>query len=242
MLTGRSIALAAAVAALLAGEASAQASAARPVTIGPLVGFMKFDEAAALDNAALAGLSATYRVRGGLSVGAYLEGTRTSTLGNYFPAAKLTTGGVSGTTQLFYVSQRVTVMNYGLRAQYGRDFGRANAYLGVGLGQWTIFPDVQQNANVDTFSNLSWETGAGVGIPLGESAGLRLDVRAVHFRKYVRENLNAVIPTSRNTLYPDVQDFPLDVPSPECGGANWCSMLNWRFGAAFVFYPQRAGR
>ena len=124
MLRCRTIALTGALAALAAGAAQGQSMSAGPVTIAPLVGYMKWDENAALDDAAIAGLSATYRVRGGLSVGAFIEGSRPSTLGNYFPAAIFRTGGVSGTTLLYTVSQRVTVLNYGGRAQYGFDLGR----------------------------------------------------------------------------------------------------------------------
>jgi hypothetical protein len=238
----RIAALTGALAALTAGAAAAQSTAAGPVTIAPLVGYMKFDNGAALDNAPVGGLSATYRVKWGLSLGAFLEGARPTTLGDYFPAAILQTGGVSGRTQLFYVSQRVTLLNYGARAQYGFAVGGADAYVGVGLGQYTLFPDVQQENGVQEFSGQSWETGAGLGIALGENSGLRFDIRAVHFRKYDRSHLNAVASGSRNTRYPDVQDYP-NVPKPGCAGpGTYCSVLNWRLGVAFVFYPQGAAR
>lgn len=247
----RIIALTGALAALAAGAAQGQGTPAGQVTIAPLVGYVKWDDGAALDDAALAGLSATYQIRGGLSIAAFIEGSRPSTLGNYFPAALLRTGGVSGTTQLFTVSQRVTVLNYGGRAQYGFDLGRADAYVGVGLGLYSIFPDVQQQVGVANFSDMSWETGAGLGISLGESSALRFDVRAVHFTKYDRAHLNAVetspsTQSGQNTLFPDVQDYPLSVPKTDCDSGispgSRCSILNWRFGVAFVFYPQRAAR
>ena len=234
----RIIALTGALAALAADAAQGQSMAAGPVTVAPLVGYMKWDEGAALDDSPFAGLSATYRFAGGFAVGAFLEGGRPATLGNYFPAALFKTAGI---TQLFVVSQRVTVMNYGGRAQYGFNLGGANAYVGVGLGQYTVFPDAQQADNVGTFSGMSYEIGAGVGIALGEGSGLRFDVRNVRFADYTRSKLNAVRSSAQNTLYPDVQDFPLDVPRLECNTES-CSMSNWRFGVAFVFYPQRAAR
>jgi hypothetical protein len=240
----RIIALTGVLAALAAGAAQGQSTSAGPVTIAPLVGYMKWDDGAGLDNSPLAGLSATYRVRGGLALGAFLEGGRPVTLGRYFPASLLNT---AGSTQLFLVSQRTTLVNYGARAQYGMNVGGGEAYLSVGLGQYTVFPDVQQTGVPATFSGMSWETGAGFGVSLGQSASVRFDARAVHFRKWDRARLNPVEPAYRNTLYPDVQDYPLNVPKLGCdsnasGAGNYCSLLNWRLGVAFVFYPQGAGR
>lgn len=234
----RILALTGALAALAAGAAYGQSAAAGPVTIAPLVGVIKFDEGAALDDAAVGGLSATYRFAGRLSLGAFIEGARASTLGNYFPAALLTTTGLS---QLYLVSQRVTVLNYGGRAAYEIDLGRADVYVGAGLGQYTVFPDVQQSNGVATFSGVSWEFGAGVEIAIGEGSGLRFDVRNVRFTDYERSRLNAVAPDAQNQTFPDVQDYPLNVPRVECN-TEACSMSNWRFGLAFIFYPQRAGR
>lgn len=232
----RIIALTGVLAAVAAGAAQGQSVSAGPVTIAPLVGLIKWDEGAALDDAAVGGLSATYRVSGGLSLGAFIEGVRPSTIGTYFPAALLRTGGVSGTTQLFFVSQRVTVMNYGGRASYGFNLGKADAYVGVGLGQYTVFPDVQQANGVATFSGTSWELGAGLGISIGEATGLRFDIRNVRFTDFERSRLNAVGADTQNRLYPDRQDYP-NVPRAECNDEA-CNMSNWRFGVAFVFYPR----
>lgn len=234
----RIIALTGALAAVAAGAAQGQTSSAGPVTVAPLVGYMKWDKGAALDDSPFAGLSATYQLAGGFAFGAFVEGGRPTTLGRYFPAALFKTGS---STQLFVVSQRVTVLNFGGRAQYGFNLGGANAYLGAGLGRYTVFPDAQQENGVATFSGLSYEVGAGVGISLGEGSGLRFDVRNVRFTDYTRAKLNPVNASAQNTLFPDVQDFPLNVPRPECS-TEACSMSNWRLGVSFVFYPQRAAR
>lgn len=232
----RVIALAGALAGLAAGSAFAQGGGASgSMTVSPLVGYMKFDKGAALDNATIAGLSASYRLPGGFAVGAYAEGGRAATLGDYFPAALLRTGGVSGTTQLFFVSQRVTVLSVGGMANYTLNVGGASLALGGGLGRWTVFPDVEQSKSADNFGGLEWNVGAGLGVQLGGSTSLRLDVRSVHYTGFERSRLNTVTPAYQNTLYPDFNRYPNE-PRHECANQE-CGMSNWRFGVGFVFHP-----
>lgn len=237
MLRMRVMAVTGALACLAAGQALAQeGQATGPVTVAPLVGFMKFDEGAALDDAAFAGLAASYRVARGVSLGAYIEGGRTSTLGNYFPMALLR---YQTSTQLFTVSQRVTVLSWGGTANYTFGLGGVNAYVGAGLGRWNVHPDVEQSKSAETFGGLEWSLGGGLGIELGGTASLRFDLRSVNYRDFERSRLNAVTENYQNTLFPDVQDYPNRVPRVECNTEK-CNMSNWRFGVAFVFFPQGA--
>lgn len=235
MLRMRVMALTGALVSLSAGRALAQGEATGPVTVAPLVGLMKFDEGAALDDAAFGGLAANYRLTSGFSLGAYVEGGRTSTLGNYFPMALLR---YQTQTQLFTVSQRVSVMSWGGTASYTFGLGGVNAYVGAGLGRWSVYPDVEQSKSAENFGGLEWTIGGGVGVELSGSTSLRFDLKSVNYRDFERSRLNAVTnPNYENTLYPDVQDFPNNVPRVECNTEK-CNMSNWRFGVAFVFFPQ----
>lgn len=232
----RVVALTGALAGLAAGSAFGQGAEGRgSVTVAPLIGYMKFDKGAALDNMKVGGLSAAYRLGGGLSLGAYLEAGRANSLGDYFPAALLRTGGVSGTTQLFFASQRVTVMSVGGSAAYSLALSGATLSIGGGLGRWTVFPDVEQQKSANTFSGLEWNIAAALGIRLGGSTAVRLDLRSVHFNGFDRSRLNVVTPAYQNTLYPDFNRYPNE-PRHECA-AKECSMSNLRVGLGFVYYP-----
>lgn len=220
---------------LMAGSALAQGGGSSGVSIAPLIGYIKYDEGAALDNAAYIGLSAMFNVSGGFAAGAYVEAGRPTTIGDYFPAALMRTGGVSGTTQLSFVSQRVVEISAGGQASYTFNLGGASLALIGGLGRWNVSPDVEQSKSAGNFGGTEWIAGAALGFKLGAATSVLLDLRSVRYLNYERSHLNPVSPAYQNTLYPDFNRYPNE-PRHECADQA-CGMSNWRFGIGFVFHP-----
>lgn len=240
--------VAGALAVVVASDAVAQQAApdaGRRFTVTPLLGTIVYDWSSGLstrrpgDNGVwddkvinpTLGVAANFAVVPQVGVGFYFEASRPTTRGDYFPALLLKFGQ---DVELRNVSQRVTVMMYGVQGQFGMNFGRFAPYVGGGLGAVTINLDPQQNDDNVTFSNSSGQIGGGVGFQIGRGT-LTLDVRDFMIFNWDRDRLNPVkefVGTStgyRNVTFPTANPFPPEKKK---------TIHNGRVAIGFSFVPQ----
>ena len=236
-------AFAAALLALAAAGLEAQTAdsvgAARRFSVTPSVGAIHWDNSSALANKTAdaagtfnkttitptAGLTAVYNVWRNAGVGFYFEAARPTTRGDYFPALLLQFGN---TVELRNVSQRVTVMMYGLQGQYGFDIGRIAPFIQGGIGAVTVNTDPQQNTGNKSFSNSAAHVGGGLAFSVGQGR-VSLDVRDHMFFSWKRDKLNPVGVANQNTLFPSANGNP-----PAAKG----SLHNLRVSLGFTFTPR----
>lgn len=217
-------------AALVPGRADAQV--ARQFEITPKVGWLIFDNASALDDAALLGIDVTYLLgERGLGVGFYLDVSRPETLGEYFTPIRLDFGPES---ELRFVGVRTTLLHAGGQGVYRFPLaGRVTPLVGAGLGLYRVYADPQQQEGFDAFTGFTFNVGGGVDIRVSERAGFRLEVRDFVYTDWEREKLNVVDPALRDDRFPEQHGNP---PSPECS-TQACTMHNIQLNLSFVFVP-----
>jgi opacity protein-like surface antigen len=238
-----------ALAVVVASDAIAQQAmapdAGRRFTVTPLLGTIVYDWSSGLStrrpgddgvwddkvvNPTL-GVAANYAVMPQVGVGFYFEASRPTTRGDYFPALLLKFGD---DVQLRTVSQRVTVLMYGLQGQFGMNFGRLAPYVGGGIGAVTVNLDPQQNDDNVTFSNSSGQIGGGLGFQIGRGT-LTIDARDFLIFGWDRDRLNPVkefVGTStgyRNTTFPTANAAPPEKKK---------TIHNGRVAIGFSFVPQ----
>ena len=235
-----------ALAVLVTSEAVAQRAEARRFSVTPTLGSILFDWSSGLATRSpneqgvwedkkinpTLGVSANYNVLEQVGVGFYFEATRPTTRGDYFPALLLKFGN---DVQLRNVSQRVTVLMYGLQGQFGMNVGRFAPYVGGGIGAVTVNLDPQQNDDNATFSNSSGQIGGGVGFRMGSRGMLTIDARDFMFFNWDREKLYPVrefVGTStgyQNTTFPTANIAPPEKKK---------TIHNARIAVGFSFVPQ----
>lgn len=216
---------------------------ARRFTVTPLLGTIRWDESSALANKEAGddgqfdksvitptiGLTADYNIWEGVGVGLYFEAARPTTRGDYFPAAFF---DYNTRVELYNVSQRVTVMMYGLQGSYTANLGRNfSPYISAGGGAVTVDADAEQARGNETFTQGSFQLGGGIGWRVGNGA-VRLDLRNFTFTGWDREKLNVVDPTYQNTQFPEANGNPPEAKK---------TVNNFRVALGFSFVPQRGG-
>lgn len=239
----------AALAGLLLAAAApieAQQLTAGRFTVTPVLGTIRWDNASALANkeaddetgaftrsvfTPTVGLSVDYLLWRQLGLGFYFEAARPTTRGDYFPAVLFNFGpGVPA--QLSVVSQRVTVLMYGVQGTFGFGVGRLEPYVGAGLGAVTVNGDPQQNGGNVRFTNGMFQVGGGLGFRVGANTSVRLDLRDHVFTGWDRDRLYPVQSAFQNT------QFPAANPTPP---AEKSTVHNIRLAIGFSYVPARAG-
>lgn len=208
----------------------------------PSVALMRFDRTTALSSTASglstklwpwAGLDASYQLRSNVQVGLYVGGSRVTTSPDYFKYALFKSGS---NYELWAVSQRVTVFNYGIGAELALPVGGAfNPYLTGGLGRHTLYPDVQKSNSVKSFSGSEFALGGGVRYVLKSGVAVRLGVTDFMWSNFDREQLDPVAPSFQNNT------FPLSNPD----GVLWPKPSlthNLRLALGFAFTPAGGGQ
>ena len=217
----------------------AQALTSGRFTVTPVVGTIRFDDASALANkkadddgaftknvfTPTVGLSADYKLSQQLGLGFYFEAARPQTRGDYFPSLLLNFGS---NAELRTISQRVTMMMYGLQGTATFGVGALQPYVGAGAGFVTINGDPQQNDRNASFTNTQFQFGGGLGYAIGSST-VRLDVRDFVFTSWDRNELYPVNPDFQNTLFPSANGNP---------PAEKSTVHNIRIALGFSFVPR----
>lgn len=227
---------------LAAQDVAAQGLTAGRFTVTPVVGTIRWDDASALANkeaddngeftknvfTPTVGLSAEYLVARQVGLGFYFEAARPQTRGDYFPTLLL---NFPNNAQLRTISQRVTLLMYGVQGTVNLPVGRVNPYLSGGAGLVTINGDPQQNDRNASFTNGQFQIGGGVGFHVSGSTSLRLDVRDFVFTGWDRDELYPVNPSFQNTLFPSANGNP---------PAEKSTVHNIRLAIGFSYVPQQA--
>jgi len=209
-------------------------------SVTPVVGTINWDNTSALANKTVEGgsgaftkrvytpsfgLSANFNVLRQLGIGAYFEAARPETRGDYFPAAYFKYGQ---DVQLTTVSQRVTVMMYGVQGQFQFPISKLEPYVSGGFGGVTVNTDPQQNNENRQISNKSAQFGGGIGYHIGAGA-IVLDVRNFMFFNWDRDRLYPVSPTYQNTTVPVANLAP---------PAEKSTINNFRIALGFSYVPR----
>lgn len=233
------------VVALLAGLAFGSANAAAQemgrFRVIPTFGLMRFDRTSALSSLdkgfsakmwPQAGLSALYGVRSGVRVGVYMEASRPETSPDYYRYALLRT---TGSYQLFAITQRVVVLSYGLTAAVDVPFARRfGPFLRAGVGQHSVYQDVQRSNTTSAVTGTEFSVGGGFNYDVSNNIAVRLDLTDFMWSNWDRDALNTVSPAFQNTTFPE------DNPA----GVAWGKpslIHNLRFGLGFTFTPSSGG-
>lgn len=225
---------------LAADGAAAQGLTAGKFTVTPVVGAMRWDEASALANkkadasgeftestiTPTVGLAADYSITRNVALGFYFEAARPQTRGDYFPSLLL---NFPANAELRTISQRVTVMMYGIQGTANFGVGRVQPYLSGGAGLVTVNGDAQQNDRNATFSTGQFQVGGGIGYAVSGSTTLRLDVRDFVFTGWDRDELYPVNPAFQNTLFPSANGNP---------PAEKSTVHNVRLAIGFSYVPR----
>jgi outer membrane protein W len=230
------------VALAVAAEVSAQESVAGRFTVTPVVGVIRFDESSALANkkaddegdftktvvTPTVGLAAEYLLTPQFGIGFYFEAARPQTRGDYFPSLQLVFGNEA---ELHSISQRVTMLVYGVQGSANFNVGRIQPYVSGGAGAVTINNDPQQSDGNSSFTHAQFQLGGGIGYSVSQSTVIRLDVRDFVFTGWDRDDLNVVSSRFQNTLLPAANGNP---------PAEKSTVHNIRVALGFSFTPRRA--
>jgi len=194
----RRLVMGVALAALAAGPATAQ-----QFEIGPRLGYVKWKSETGLKDAAMLGVDAMYHINNNLGIGAVFNLSRPGTDGQYFPA-EMTFGG--DTTLVFAVSQPVTVMQYGVQAQF--EVGGAIAVFAKGgAGGRTFTMDPQASFGRLSLTDWAFNAGGGVRFRAGGSTSVTLEVQDLIYPNFSRQSLNPVENRFLPTRFPDVVPY-----------------------------------
>ena len=226
------------VAALLVLAGAASLAAQEPTTrfrVVPSIGLMRFDRTSALSSTdegisqlyGSAGLSADYAVNDAFRAGVYLEYQQPTTSQDYYPYALMRTSGVY---QLYGVQQTVSVLNYGVEANYTFQFGNLRPYVMGGLGLNTVYGDVQASGSSESVTGTQFLLGAGMHFNVSETVGIKAELLDFMWSNWDRDDLNPVAPAFQNTTFPE--------QNPD--GMNWekpSLIHNLRLALGFSFTP-----
>lgn len=201
----------AALGAVLAFASTAHGQAAAPTNrflVVPSAGYIRFDEASGIDNAASLGLDAIYHFTPMFGIGLGTSFSRPVTSGDDFLGAMY----IGDTTFLYRAQQPIQVADVNLIGVVRLpSFGGIAPYVRGGVGGYTLFLDPQVSDRVgqggrNRVQRMSINAGAGLGYRFNESVGITLDVRDMIFMNYDRERLNPVRPEARLARF--IEDFP----------------------------------
>lgn len=215
---------------LLLGAASVAGAQAVPhrFSVGPRLGWVQYEEVSGIDRSPLVGADAAYMLTSNLGIGVSLELSRAQTDGRYFPVEF----SFGDTTFIFRSTYPITVLQYSAMAVGTVTWGRINPYVSVGLGQYRLFIDPQAARSPKTVTHGLFTLGGGVSVRLGETTGLRLEIRDFIYRSYDLNEVNTVEGRFFPTRFPDVAP----VPDRSCYDAQ-CTLHNIQFALGFSFVP-----
>lgn len=182
------------LAALAAGPVAAQ-----DFEIGPRLGYVKWKEATGMENAAMLGVDAVYRISSRLGIGARFDLSRPGTDSQYF-AAEMSFGD---TTLVFAVAQPLTVLQYGVQALVETG-GTFSVFAKGGAGARTISLDPQSARGRISTTEWAFSAGGGIRIRSGGGTSVLLEVQDLIYPNFARNDLNPVEPRFRPVRFPDV--------------------------------------
>ena len=231
------LAAALALGAFVAEPAGAQVAPGR-FGVGTHVGWTMFRSATGLEDAPFLGIDATYESPINLigflpgsdfGLGLTFAASRPLTRGDQFPLVAFDFGD---TTFLYQVSQRITLLQYGMQAVGGVSFDRLRFYAFGGGGAYTIMPDSRAVLDNEAWTKGMLHAGGGINWAVGQSIGLRLEVKDVMFLGWDRERLDPTVDYSVDNRIADV----LPPPDP-----TWSRIQNLQASLVFSYIPNRRG-
>ena len=188
-------------------------------------------ECAKLTNNLMAGISALYWVQEKIAVGLTFDVARPISNGAYFTPAVME---VAGEQSLSFVNQRLTVLQYAVAAEFAPSIARLSPFVNGSIGGYTVYPEAGKTdfaavSGFETFTDIMFSVGVGLDYALGESGGIRLELRDMIYTGWEREKLNPVRPEFQTALFPDIAPVPPDESS---------SLNNFRLSLGFNFVPR----
>ena len=237
-MTRSSVAACLAVLGLGAAPLAAQESSRFRVT--PTIGVMRFDRTSALSSTdeglsklwPSAGLTASYVVNSSFRAGLYLEYQRPTTSPDYYPYALFRTGN---DYQLFAIAQVVSVLSYGVDAAYTLPVApRLAPYVRAGVGQHSVYGDVQATNSTEQISGTHFMAGFGFNYAASDAIGVRFEVLDFLWNKWDRDELNPVDPAFQNTTFPEANPDGRLWPKPSI-------IHNLRLALGVSFTPSGGG-
>jgi hypothetical protein len=220
------------------------------ITIGG--GRQWFDESAALHPAQFLAMRVARRLGGFASLGVNGSIMRPTSRGEYFPWNRQvyfinnTTG--QDTVVLYAVSQRVVLATYGIDADARLPIGRSLGDPGSGMvrraiggtellaaagaGFHSMWLDPEQTRRNRVVGGTSFLLGAGLSVPLGNTAAVQLRVDDMILGGYDRNDLSLADPLFYEDLFPN----PVEAPPPEKQ-----TLHNMRLTLSFSYVPMIPG-
>lgn len=207
----------------LCGFAAAPLAAQRQFMVGPRLGYTQYASETAIEAAPMLGVDAMYSLSRNLSFGVRMDFARPVTDGTYFPA-EMTFGD---TTMLFAVSQPITVLNYGVQAEFTTG-GSFAPFVNGGVGGYRLSLDPQVAAGTTEVTETMFTVGGGISIQTSPGTSIRLMVQDIIYNNFNRANLNPVDARFAPMIFPDA----IPPQAPFEGVAH-----NLHFALAFSFTP-----
>ena len=207
---------------------------ARPFSVTPRGGYIMFDDASGIKDAAALGLDATYNITPMIAITGAATFSRPITNGDEFLGAMYLGAVPFDTTFLYRAQQPITVadLNIGARLSLPLTMARISPYVQGGIGGYTLYLDPQASGQTGSRGNrvqrMSVTVGGGLAYRVSDALGISLDVRDMIFMNYDRERLNPVRPEARDTRF--IEDFPAP---PE----NKKTVHNIALQVGFTFVP-----
>jgi len=206
------------LAALTAGPVAAQG-----FEIGPRLGYVKWQEETGIENAAMLGVDAIYRISSRVGLGVRFDVARPGTDNQYF-AAEMSFGD---TTLIFAVVQPLTVLQYAVQAQVETG-GTFSVFAKGGAGGRTISLDPQAARGRVSTTDWAFNAGGGIRFRAGGGTSVLLEVQDLIYPNFARNDLNPVEGRFQPKRFPDV--VPLQ---PEFDG----TAHNIYASLSFIFTP-----
>jgi len=206
--------------------------------VGTHVGWTMFRSATGLENTPFLGIDATYESpinligfipRSDFGIGLTFAASRPVTRGDQFPLVAFDFGD---TTFLYMVSQRITLLQYGVQAVGGVSFDKLRFYAFGGGGAYTIMPDGRAVLDNDAWTKGALHAGGGINYAVGQSIGLRLEVKDVMFLGWDRNRLDPTVKYAQDNRIADVLP-PAD--------PTWSRIQNLQMSLVFSYIPNRRG-
>ena len=214
--------------AMLAFASTAQGQArvgVHQVTVAPRGGFIAFDKASGIDNAAALGVDATYYVVPMMGLGVSATFSRPVTRADEFLVAVY----LGDTTFPYRAQQPITVADVNVNATLRMPLAnRFSPYLRGGVGGYTIYMDPQVSGPNNRLQRMSVNAGGGFDFRVGKNIGITLDARDMIFMNFDRARLNPVRPQAQLTRF--IEDFPTPPASKK-------TVHNLAFQLGFSFVP-----
>lgn len=198
--------------------------AAQQFEIGPRLGYVKWKAETGMENAAMLGVDATYKISSRIGIGVRFDVARPGTNGDYFPAEMSFS---DDTTMIFAVKQPLTLLQYGGQLQFETG-GAFSVFVKGGGGGRTITLDPQAARGRISVSKMALMFGGGVRIRAGGGTAVTLEVQDLVYPNFSRESLNPVEPRFRPVRFPDVIPY-----QPEFDG----TAHNIYAAISFIFTP-----